>query len=208
MGNVFLAGGFSGRFSLLSSKRYVVAIVCGIVICFMRTDVVFAPAFAILATAWLERRWLSSSERWAFFSLIGISLAIPEVLILLHPHANFVSFLITHGDYFAKILGNLVALKLAVALACPTLAVIIVSKARLSRTVAVVIPSALIYLGIVFLIADFTETRLLGPALGALAFVCSERLGALLQDSARGRSGVQTNDYPNLPSQHYVAPVG
>ncbi|MBU6463649.1 MAG: hypothetical protein KGL35_17955 [Bradyrhizobium sp.] len=185
MGNVFLSGGFFWQLFLLSSKRYIAAITCGIVICFMRTDVVFATTFAIPSTALFERRWPTQAEWWTFFSLIGISLLIPEVLIALHPNANFASFLITHGDYFGKIIGNLVTLKLAVALACPMLAVIIVSKWQLSRTVAVVIPPALIYLGIVFLIADFTETRLLGPTLGAFAFVCSERLGALLQASER-----------------------
>jgi hypothetical protein len=183
MGNVFLAGGFFWQLFLLSSRRYVVAIICGLVICFMRTDVVFATAFTIPSMALMERRWPTASEAWTFAALVGTSLVVPEVLILLHPNANFASFLITHGQYFTKMIGNIVTLKLAMALACPMLAVIIVAGGKISRTTATVIPPALIYLGIVFLIADFTETRLLGPTLGALAFVSSERLGALLRAS-------------------------
>jgi len=42
------------------------------------------------------------------------------------------------------------------------------------------VPSAVIYLGIVFLIADFSETRPLGPPLAGLAFAACEALGRLL----------------------------
>ena len=53
----------------------------------------------------------------------------------------------------------------------------------MTRTVAVVVPAALIHVGIVFLLADFSETRLIIPALGALAFVASEGLGKLWEKS-------------------------
>jgi hypothetical protein len=181
MGNVFLAGGFFWQLYLLASGRRGIAVASGLVLSFMRTDLVFATAFAIPALAWNEGRQPTSKEWLTFALLIAISIVVPEVLILTHPGANFSSFLVTHGDYFTKIVGNIRSLKLAVALASPMLAVIIVVRGKVSRTVAAVIPPALVYLGIVSLIADYTETRLLGPTLGALAFVCCERLSSFLQ---------------------------
>ncbi|MDE2470574.1 MAG: hypothetical protein KGL35_17965 [Bradyrhizobium sp.] len=182
MGNVFLAGGFFWQLFLLTSKRYVAAVVCGVVICFMRTDVVFASAFAVPTAAWFERRWPSSKEWGAFVFLIGSSVLIPKALILHNPNPDYVSFLLMQGDYFSKLLGNIHATKLAFGLACPMLAVILVSKNRLTKATAIIIPAGLIYLGMVFVVADFTETRLLGPPLGALALVFSEIIGRRLRD--------------------------
>ena len=118
-----------------------------------------------------------------FAVLIGISLLTPRFLIWLHPDANFKSFLITQGEYFSKLIVNLLTMKLAVAIASPVLALVIVGTCSMTRTIAVVLPAALIHVAIVFLIADFSETRLIVPALGALCFVASEGLGELLTKS-------------------------
>lgn len=198
MGALFLAGGFFWQLFLLVSRRYPVAVISGLIISFLRTDVVFATAFAILSLAWIEKRWPSLKEWSVFAVLIVISLVVPKTLIALHPTANFNSFLITHGEYFTKAIGNLMSLKLAVALASPVLVIVIVTTSRISRTVAAVGPPALIYLGIVFLIADFSETRLLGPALGALAFVGSEGLASLLGSAAMGRAADGTGREASL----------
>ncbi|WP_454627913.1 hypothetical protein [Bradyrhizobium cenepequi] len=181
MGAVFLAGGFFWQLFLLASGRNIAAIVSGLVICFWRTDVVFATAFGALGLAWADGKW-PSQKQWATFGLLILtSIAVPKILLLLHPNADYSSFLVTNGD-FSKTYGNYRALKLALGIASPALIVIIATTAfKLSRVAKVVLPPALIHLLMVFLIADFTETRLLGPALGGLAFLCSERLAALLE---------------------------
>lgn len=188
MGPVFIAGGLFWQLFLLVSRQYLAAIISGLIISFGRTDVVFASAFAILSLAAFERRWPTPKE-WALFGLlVGISVAVPKMLILMHPQADFRSFLITHGEYFSKLVVNLLTMKLAVAIASPVLAIAIVRTFALTRTIAVVVPAALVHVGIVFVIADFSETRLIVPAMGALAFVASEALGKLLEtgDTQRG----------------------
>ena len=181
MGPVFIAGGLFWQLFLLVSRRYPAAIISGLIISFGRTDVVFASAFVLLSLPAFERRWPTPKEWFTFGLLVGISVSVPKMLIWMHPGTDFRSFLITHGDYFTKPLGNLLAMKLAVAIASPVLAIVIVRTLALTRTMAVVVPAALVHVGIVFLIADFSETRLIIPALGALAFVSSEALGSLLE---------------------------
>ncbi|MDH2344342.1 hypothetical protein QCM77_02825 [Bradyrhizobium sp. SSUT18] len=181
MGPVFIAGGLFWQLFLLVSRRYPAAIISGLIISFGRTDVVFASAFVLLSLAAFERRWPTPKE-WALFGLlVGISMAVPKMLIWMHPGTDFKSFLITHGDYFSKLVGNLLTMKLAVAIASPVLAIAVVRTFALTRTIAVVVPAALVHVGIVFLIADFSETRLIIPSLGALAFVASEALGKALE---------------------------
>ena len=180
MGAVFLMGGFVWQLFLLVSRRYPAAIISGLIISFARTDVVFSTAFVLLSLALFERRWPDRREWIVFVILVGISLAVPKVLISLHPNANFGSFLIMHGDFLGKPLGNIASLKLAIAVAAPFIAIVVVRATKVTRTMAAVVPSAVIYLGIVFLIADFSETRLLGPPLAGLAFVACEALGRLL----------------------------
>jgi hypothetical protein len=187
MGNVFLAGGFFFQLLLLVSGRYKTAIVSGLIISFARTDTVFTSAFAILGMACFDRKWPTKAEWYTFAALVGISIAVPAALIIHHRTSTFGSFLITQGDPYTKMYVNILTLKQLVGLASPMLAIIIATGGNFSRTIAIVIPPALIYLGLVFLVADFTETRLLGPTLGALGFVCSERLGTLLQNLADRR---------------------
>lgn len=189
MGPVFIAGGIFWQLFLLVSRRYPAAIISGLIISFARTDVVFASAFVLLSLAALERRWPTGKEWGVFAALVAISLLVPKLLISMHPNANFGSFLITHGDYFTKIVGNLVNAKMAVAIASPVLAIVVVRVFSITRTMAVVLPAALIHVGIVFLIADFSETRLIIPALGALAFVSSEALGRLLESKSQVQRG-------------------
>ncbi|MCK1387493.1 hypothetical protein [Bradyrhizobium sp. 21] len=188
MGAVFIAGGVFWQLFLIVSRRYPAAIISGLIICFARTDVVFASAFTLLSLAAFERRWPSVKEWGVFAALVGMSVLIPKLLIWAHPQADFRSFLITHGDYYSKLVGNLLTMKLAVAIASPVLAIAIVRTFAVTRTIAVVVPAALVHVGIVFVIADFSETRLIVPAMGALAFVASEALGKLLEtgDSQRG----------------------
>lgn len=181
MGAVFIAGGLFWQLFLIASKRYPAAIISGLIICFARTDVVFASSFALLSIPAFERRWPSLREWSVFAVLVIMSVVVPKTLILMHPQADFKSFLITHGDYFSKLVVNLLTMKLAVAIASPVLAIVILMTFKITRTIAVVVPAALIHLGIVFVIADFSETRLILPALGALAFVSSEALGRLLE---------------------------
>ncbi|MBR0709345.1 hypothetical protein [Bradyrhizobium liaoningense] len=184
MGPVFIAGGLFWQLFLLVSRRYPAAIISGLIISFGRTDVVFASAFVLLSLAAFERRWPTLKEWGLFGLLVGISIAVPKVLIWMHPGTDFRSFLITHGDYFSKLVVNLLTMKLAVAIASPVLAIVIVRTFTLTRTMAVVLPAGLIHVGIVFVIADFSETRLIIPALTALAFVASEALGKLLETGA------------------------
>ncbi|WP_164935372.1 hypothetical protein [Bradyrhizobium guangzhouense] len=181
MAPVFIAGGLFWQLYLLVSRRYLVAIISGLIISFGRTDVVFASAFVLLSLPAFERRWPTAIEWVTFGLLVGISVAVPKTLIWMHPGTDFRSFLITHGDYFTKLVGNLLAMKLAVAIASPVLAIAVVRTFALTRTMAVVIPAALVHVGIVFIIADFSETRLIIPALGALTFVASEALGSMLE---------------------------
>lgn len=181
MGAVFIAGGLFWQLFLIVSQRYPAAIISGLIICFARTDVVFASAFALLSLAAFERRWPTAKEWGVFAALVGMSVLIPKLLIWMHPQADFRSFLITHGEYFSKLVVNLLTMKLAVAIASPVLAIAIVRTFALTRTIAVVVPAALVHVGIVFVIADFSETRLIVPAMGALAFVASEALGKLLE---------------------------
>ncbi|MBR1130050.1 hypothetical protein [Bradyrhizobium iriomotense] len=185
MGAVFIAGGLFWQMFLLVSRRYPVAIVSGLIISFARTDVVFATAFVPLTLAAFERRWPTTREWSVSAVLVGISLLVPKMLIWMHPQAIFSSFLITQGDYFTKLLGNLLSMKMAVAIASPVLAIVIVRTCSITRTMAVVLPAGLIHVGIVFLIADFSETRLIAPALGVLTFVSSEALGNLLAGKSR-----------------------
>ncbi|MDA9543055.1 hypothetical protein ACM43_00440 [Bradyrhizobium sp. CCBAU 45321] len=185
MGPVFIAGGLFWQLFLLVSQRYPAAIISGLIISFARTDVVFASAFVLVSLAAFERRWPTAKEWFAFAVLVGISLAVPKILLWMHPDANFSSFLIARGDYFTKLKGNLLTMKIAVAIACPVLAIVILKTRAITRTMAAVIPPALIHVGIVFLIADFSEVRLIIPALGALAFVSSEALGNLLASEKR-----------------------
>jgi hypothetical protein len=180
MGAVFVAGGLFWQLFLLASRRYPAAIISGLIISFARTDVVFASAFALLSIAAFERRWPKPGELGLFVLLIGISLGVPKVLIWMRPDADFSSFLVTDGD-FSKLVDNLQAMKLVVAIGSPVLAIAIVRTFALTRTIAVVVPAALVHVGLVFLIADFSETRLILPALTGLAFVASEGLGRLLE---------------------------
>jgi hypothetical protein len=184
MGNVFLAGGVFFQLFLLMSGRYKAAIISGLIISFGRSDTVFTSAFAILGIAYFDRRWPSKTEWRTFAALIGTSIVVPALLIFHHRHGgtNYQSFLITQGDPFTKMYVNIITLRQLVGLSCPMLAIIIAASGKLSRTAAVVIPPALAYLGIVFLIADFTETAKLGPMLMALGFVCADRLESRLQE--------------------------
>lgn len=187
MGSVFIAGGLAWQLFLLISRRYPAAIFSGLIISFARTDVVFASAFVLLSLAAFERRWLTAKEWCVLGALVGISLLVPKILIAMHPQANFQSFLVAQGDYFTKMVGNLLNVRLAVAIASPLLAILIITTVSVTRTVAAVVPPALIHIGIVFLIADFSEVRLIVPTLGALTFVTSEALGRLLVDRDGGR---------------------
>lgn len=188
MGAVFIAGGLFWQLFLLVSRRYPAAIISGLIISFARTDVVFATAFAPLSLAAFERRWPTTREWCVSGVLILISLLVPKMLLSMHPQAIYTSFLVTQGDYFSKLVVNLLTMKLAVAIASPVLAIVIVRTFALTRTMAVVVPAGLIHLGIVFLIADFSETRLIVPALGALAFISSEALGNLLTGKSQAGS--------------------
>ncbi|MFK4580218.1 hypothetical protein [Bradyrhizobium ottawaense] len=188
MGAVFVAGGLFWQLFLLVSRQYPAAIISGLIISFARTDVVFASAFALLSVAAFERRWPRLGELSLFALLIGISLAVPKVLIWMRPDADFSSFLVTNGD-FSKLVGNLLAMKLVVAIASPVLAIAIVRTFALTRTIAVVVPAALVHVGLVFSIADFSETRLILPALAGLAFVASEGLGRLLEGRRNEKAG-------------------
>jgi hypothetical protein len=186
MGGMFLAGGFLWQVFLVASGRFVAAIISGIIMSFLRTDLVFAAAFAVLGIAWIEKRWPSPKEWATFASLIIISLVVPQLLISLNPvPPDFSSFLITHGDYLTKPLGNISSLTMAIGLASPLFIILAVTwTPGVSRTTAVVLLPALAHLSIVFLIADFSETRLLGPFLGGLGLICAERLANALQPSA------------------------
>lgn len=189
MGPVFIAGGLFWQLFLLVSRRYPAAIISGLIISFARTDVVFATAFVPLSLSAFERRWPTTREWCVSGVLVFISLLVPKMLLSMHPQAIYTSFLITHGDYFSKLVVNLLTMKLAVAIASPVLAIVIVRTFALTRTMAVVVPAGLIHIGIVFLIADFSETRLIVPALGALAFISSEALGNLLTGKSQAGSG-------------------
>lgn len=191
MGPVFIAGGLFWQLFLLVSRRYPAAIISGLIISFGRTDVVFASAFALLSLAAFERRWPTTKEWWVFGVLIGVSLVVPKTLIWLHPGVDYKSFLIMHGDYFTKLVGNLLSMKLAVAIASPVLAIVVVRTFAITRTMAAVVPAALVHVGIVFLIADFSETRLIVPVLGALAFVSSEALGNLLAGKSQAQGDAE-----------------
>ncbi|WP_213770071.1 hypothetical protein [Bradyrhizobium sp. dw_78] len=183
MGGMFLAGGFLWQLFLLASGRLVAAIISGIVMSFMRTDLVFATAFAVLGISWIEKRWPSPKEWTTFASLIIISIVVPQMLISLNPvPPDFSSFLITHGDYLAKPWGNISGLTTAIGLASPLFMILAVTRPLgVSRTTAIALLPAIVHLSIVFLIADFTETRLLGPFLGGLGLLCAERLANVLQ---------------------------
>lgn len=182
MGAFFIAGGFLWQLFLLSSRRYIAAIICGIVISFARTDLVFSAAFGVLGFAWMERRRPYSNEWAVFASLVAISIAVPKILILSHSNVQYGSFLFTHGDYFTKPWANFLNLRLFVAFTIPLLALILVLRPPIRlRTTAIVALPALAHLSMVFLVADFSETRLLGPTLAALAFIACEQLGRLLQ---------------------------
>ncbi|MCJ9700934.1 hypothetical protein [Bradyrhizobium sp. SHOUNA76] len=187
MGPVFIAGGLFWQLFLLTSRRYPAAIISGLIISFGRTDVVFASSFALLGLAAFERRWPTLKE-WAVFGLlIGISLAVPKTLIWMHPGTDYRSFLVTNGD-FSKLLGNLQAMKLVVAIASPVIAIVIVRTFVLTRTIAIVGSATLVHVGLVFFIADFSETRLIIPALAGLTFVASEALGKLLEGKSEAKS--------------------
>lgn len=193
MGPVFIAGGLFWQLFLLTSRRYPAAIVSGLIISFARTDLVFASAFALLGLAAFERRWPTLKELSVFGLLIGISLLVPKTLIWMHPGTDFGSFLVTKGD-FSKLVVNLQTMKLVVAIASPVLAIVIVRTFALTRTIAVVGSACLVHVGLVFVIADFSETRLIVPALAGLTFVASEGLGKLLEgrneaDPAAAESG-------------------
>jgi hypothetical protein len=187
MGPVFIAGGLLWQLFLLTSRRYPAAIISGLIISFGRTDVVFASAFSLLSLAAFERRWPTLKE-WAVFGLlIGISLAVPKALIWMHPGTDYKSFLVTNGD-FSKLVGNLQTMKLVVAIASPVLAIAIVRTLALTRTIAVVGSACLVHVGLVFFIADFSETRLIIPGLAGLVFVASEGLGKLLEGKNDGKA--------------------
>lgn len=188
MGPVFIAGGLFWQLFLLTARRYPAAIISGLIISFGRTDVVFASAFSLLGLAAFERRWPTLKEWVVFGLLIGLSLAVPKTLIWMHPGTDYRSFLVTNGD-FSKLVGNLQAMKLVVAIASPVLAIAIVRTFALTRTIAVVVPAALVHVGLVFFIADFSETRLIIPGLAGLAFVASEGLGKLLEGKSEAQAG-------------------
>jgi len=190
MGPVFIAGGLFWLLFLIVSRRYLAAIISGLIIAFGRTDVVFASAFALLGLAAFERRWPTPKEWGVFTLLLGISVAVPKTLIWMHPGTDFGSFLITKGD-FSKLVVNLQTMKLVVAIASPVLVIAIVRTFVLTRTIAVVGTAALTHLGLVFFIADFSETRLIIPGLVGLVFVASEGLGKLLEGEkeTQARSG-------------------
>lgn len=188
MAPVFIAGGLFWQLFLLASRRYPAAIISGLIISFGRTDVVFASAFSLLGLAAFERRWPTPKEWAVFAALVGLSVAVPKMLIWMHPGTDFRSFLVTNGD-FSKLVVNLQTMKLVVAIASPVLAIIVVRTFALSRTIAVVVPACLIHVGLVFFIADFSETRLIIPALGGLAFVASEALGKLLEGEREAQAG-------------------
>lgn len=188
MGPVFIAGGLFWQLFLLTSRRYPAAIISGLIISFGRTDVVFASAFSLLSLAAFERRWPTLKEWGVFGLLIGISLAVPKALIWMHPGTDYKSFLVTNGD-FSKLVGNLLAMKLVVAIASPVLAIVIVRTFALTRTIAIVGAATLTHVGLVFFIADFSETRLIIPALAGLTFVASEGLGKLLEGQKETQAG-------------------
>ena len=123
-----------------------------------------------------------------FGLLVGISLAVPKMLIWMHPGTDYRSFLVTNGD-FSKLVGNLQAMKLVVAIASPVLAIAIVRTVALTRTIAVVGSACLVHLGLVFFIADFSETRLIIPGLAGLVFAASEGLGKLLEGKSEAQPG-------------------
>lgn len=179
MGNAFLAGGFCWQLFLLTSGRRLAAVISGLLLSFMCAELVFATAFAILGIALFERRTPTAKEWGTFAALVAISLVVPELLTLLHPGVSFWSLLVAHGDDFAKMVGSNRLLGLAVGLASPMLAAIVVTRNKASRIVAVVVPAALVYSAIAWLFADFSEARVLGPALVALALIACERLGNL-----------------------------
>lgn len=189
MGPVFIAGGLFWQLFLLTSRRYPAAIISGLIISFGRTDVVFASAFSLLALAAFERRWPTLKEWVVFGLLVGISLAVPKMLIWMHPGTDYRSFLVTNGD-FSKLVGNLQAMKLVVAIASPALAIAIVRTVALTRTIAVVGSACLVHVGLVFFIADFSETRLIIPGLAGLVFAASEGLGKLLEGKRARRNPV------------------
>lgn len=188
MGPVFIAGGLFWQLFLLTSRRYPAAIISGLIISFGRTDVVFASAFSLLALAAFERRWPTLKEWVVFGLLVGISLAVPKMLIWMHPGTDYRSFLVTNGD-FSKLVGNLQAMKLVVAIASPALAIAIVRTVALTRTIAVVGSACLVHVGLVFFIADFSETRLIIPGLAGLVFAASEGLGKLLEGKSEAQPG-------------------
>lgn len=188
MGPVFIAGGLFWQLFLLTSRRYPAAIISGLIISFGRTDVVFASAFSLLGLAAFERRWPTLKEWGVFGLLIGISVAVPKTLIWMHPGTDYRSFLVTNGD-FSKLVGNLLAMKLVVAIASPVLVIAIVRTFVLTRTIAIVGAATLTHVGLVFFIADFSETRLIIPALGGLAFAASEALGKLLEGKSEAQGG-------------------
>ncbi|MHB0768697.1 hypothetical protein [Bradyrhizobium sp. 5.13L] len=188
VGALFIAGGLFWQLFLLASRRYPAAIISGLIISFGRADIVFASTFALIGIAAFERRWPTLIEACVLALLIIFSLLVPQMLIWMRPDADFSSFLVTDGD-FSKLVGNLKGMKLVVAIASPVLAIAIVRLAPLTRTTAVVVPTALIHVGLVLLIADFSETRLVIPALGGLAFVASEALGNLLERKGDVQAG-------------------
>lgn len=188
MGPVFIAGGLFWLLFLIVSRRYTAAIISALIISFGRTDVVFASAFALLGLAAFERRWPTPKEWGVFALLVGISVAVPKTLIWMHPGTDFGSFLVTKGD-FSKLVVNLQTMKLVVAIASPVLAIAIVRTFVLTRTIAVVGAAALTHLGLVFSIADFSETRLIIPGLAGLVFVASEELGKLLEGKSEAQAG-------------------
>ncbi|MHC2577128.1 hypothetical protein [Bradyrhizobium diazoefficiens] len=102
MGPVFIAGGLFWQLFLLVSRQYPAAIISGLIISFGRTDVVFASAFVLLSLAAFERRWPTPKEWGLFGLLVGISIAVPKILIWMHPGTDFRSFLITHGGLFLQ----------------------------------------------------------------------------------------------------------
>lgn len=98
----------------------------------------------VLVIAWW---WADISDRFrpgVLSLLVGISIAVPKILIWMHPGPDFRSFLIAHGDYFSiNWLVNLLTMKLAVAVASLFLAIVIVRTFALTRTMAIVLPASL-----------------------------------------------------------------
>ena len=80
-------------------------------------------------------------------------------------------------------------MKLVVAIGSPVLAIAIVRTVALTRTIAVVGSACLVHLGLVFFIADFSETRLIIPGLAGLVFAASEGLGKLLEGKSEAQPG-------------------